>query len=120
MSTAIEARTAWQTEQIASLEKDLADRTKLLDQKIAALEKIRAEQKDFAAKAREETVTIYAKMRPEAAASELSQMAERDAAAVIFGLPAAAASRVLAEMEPARAARLAEISGKGGVTGAGQ
>ena len=49
---------------------------------------------------------IYARMRPDAAASQLAAMDEETAAAVLTKLNPRNASAILNEMPPARAARL--------------
>jgi len=60
-------------------------------------------------KADETVVSIYARMRPDAAALQLTNMNEEIAAAVIARLNPRVASAVLNEMEPARAAQLANV-----------
>jgi flagellar motility protein MotE (MotC chaperone) len=56
--------------------------------------------------AEDNVVAIYAKMRPEAAASQLSAMDDAMAAAVLTKLTSRNAGAILNEMEPGRAARL--------------
>ncbi len=104
---AADARFAWQKATLEALDQRI-------DEKIAALEKKRAEyevwlkkREDFLAAAREDVVTIYARMRPEAAANQLTNLDDQMAAAVLARLNARTSSAILNEMEPARAAQLA-------------
>lgn len=104
---AADARFAWQKATLEALDQRI-------DEKIAALEKKRAEyevwlkkREDFLAAAREDVVSIYARMRPEAAANQLTNLDDQMAAAVLARLNARASSAILDEMEPARAAQLA-------------
>lgn len=104
---AADARFAWQKATLEALDKEI-------DEKIAALEAKRAEyeswlkkREDFLAAAREDVVSIYARMRPEAAANQLTNLNDQMAAAVLARLNARTSSAILNEMEPARAAQLA-------------
>jgi flagellar motility protein MotE (MotC chaperone) len=105
---AADARFAWQAETLAGLKKEI-------DEKIAALEAKRAEYEEWLDKRNEalkqaETgiVNVYAKMRPDAAAEQLSAMEVSMAAAILRQLNARNASAILNEMNPERAAQLAK------------
>jgi len=103
---AADARFAWQKETLTSLERQIEDRIKILEQKRAEYEEWLQRRNEFLAKADESLIAIYARMRPDAAALQLANMNEETAAAIIAKLNPRAASAVLNEMEPARAAHL--------------
>jgi flagellar motility protein MotE (MotC chaperone) len=71
-------------------------------------------RKEFLAKADESVVAVYAKMRADAAALQLTNMPEDNAAAILVKLNARTASAVLAEMEASRAAALARRMAEAG------
>jgi flagellar motility protein MotE (MotC chaperone) len=106
---AADARFAWQKKLIADMERELEKRTALLEAKVVEYQKWVARRDEFVAKATEGLVQIYARMRAEAAAAQLSVLDEETAAAVISKLDSRVASQILNEMEPARAARLTGI-----------
>jgi flagellar motility protein MotE (MotC chaperone) len=66
---------------------------------------------EFVKKARDNLVLIYSRMRPDAAAMQLTAMDEETAAAVLLKLEPRTASLILNEMEPAQAARLTGMIG---------
>lgn len=103
---AADARFAWQAKTINELEKEI-------DKRLAELEAKRAEYQEWAkkrdeilAEASEHVVSIYAKMRADAAALQLAVLDDEIASAVLVKLNARTASAILNEMEPGRAARL--------------
>lgn len=105
-TAAVDARVAWQAEQLTNL-------TDKLKQRIAALEAKRAEYEDWLhmhdealKQAKEDIVAIYSRMRPDAAAAQLAVMDDVMAASLLAKLNARVASAILAEMDPARAARI--------------
>lgn len=106
---AADARFAWQKQTLASLEKEIEDRIKVLEQKRAEYEEWLRRRNEFLAKADESIVAIYSRMRPDAAALQLANMNDDVAAAIIAKLNPRSASAVLNEMEPARAAQLTNI-----------
>ncbi|RDI54848.1 MotE family protein [Microvirga subterranea] len=106
---AADARFAWQKQTLASLEKEIEERIKVLEQKRAEYEEWLRRRNEFLAKADESIVAIYSRMRPDAAALQLANMNDDVAAAIIAKLNPRSASAVLNEMEPARAAQLTNI-----------
>lgn len=106
---AADARFAWQKEQLATLEKQVDERIKRLEEKRADYESWLARRNAFLAKADEGLVAIYTKMRPDAAALQLANMPEESAAAILTKLNARTASAILSEMEAARASQLARV-----------
>ncbi|MCJ2083918.1 hypothetical protein MKK49_22000 [Methylobacterium sp. J-090] len=106
---AADARFAWQKEQLATLEKQVDERIRRLEEKRAEYETWLARRNEFLAKADTGVVAIYQKMRPDAAALQLANMPDEGAAAILTKLNARTASAILSEMEAARAAQLARM-----------
>jgi flagellar motility protein MotE (MotC chaperone) len=106
---AADARFVWQKKVIADLEQQIAKRVELLETKTAEYQKWLARRDEFSKRAQEAVVTIYSRMRPDAAAAQLVAMDEETAAAVVTKLDPKNASAILNEMEPAQAARLTAI-----------
>jgi flagellar motility protein MotE (MotC chaperone) len=106
---ASEARIAWQTKRLNELD----DRIK---QRMAELEKVEADARDWVSKremllkaATQDVTAIYAKMDPESAATQIGAMDETVAAAILTKLNPRVASAILGEMEAPRASRLTSI-----------
>lgn len=108
---AAEARFAWQANQLKSLEARLAETLKKLEERKAELQLLTDQRAAEVKQAEARMTDIFARMRPEAAALQLSAMDQGVAVAVLSKLPARAASAVLNEMEASRAAQLAEVMG---------
>ncbi|MFZ4807698.1 MAG: MotE family protein [Hyphomicrobiaceae bacterium] len=109
---AADARFAWQQRTLAEIEQELDKRVALLEKKTKEYQTWLARREDFVNKAQEGLLRIYAKMRPDAAAAQISAMDEETAAAMVTRLDPRAASAILAEMDPQQAARLsATIAG---------
>jgi flagellar motility protein MotE (MotC chaperone) len=96
--------------------RSIADMTEQLDKRIGLLEKKIAEHKtwlakreEFLASAQGSLVRIFARMKPEAASSQLAAMPDMSAAAIVAKLEPKAAGSILAEMDPVKAARLTTI-----------
>ena len=106
-NAAVDARVAWEAAKLTELEARLK-------QRIAEFEAKRAEYEDWLHRhdeamkqAKDDVVSIYSHMRPEAAASQLAVMDDVTAASVLTKLNSRSASAILAEMDPGRAARIA-------------
>ena len=102
-----EARIAWETKQLSDLDAQVK-------QRLADLEKAEASVKDWVAKkdaalksASDDLVAIYARMQPEAAATQIAAMDDQLAAAILGKLKAGVAGAILSEMEAERASKLA-------------
>lgn len=104
---AADARYAWQKSTLEALDKRIAERIEALEEKRAEYEAWLKKRQDFLAAARDDVVAIYAKMRPEAAAGQLTALEDEMAAAVLARLSARSSSAILNEMDPARASQLA-------------
>ena len=106
---ASDARFALQKQALADMEKEIEGRLKVLEAKRAEYEEWLRRRNEVLEKADETIVMIYSRMRPDAAALQLTNMDEEIAAAVIAKLNPRVASAVLNEMEPGRAAQLANV-----------
>ncbi|MBZ6078567.1 MotE family protein [Microvirga puerhi] len=106
---AADARFAWQKETLSNLEREIEGRIKILEQKRVEYEEWLRKRNEFLAKADETVVAIYSRMRPDAAALQLSNMQDEAAASILAKLNPRNASAVLNEMEPARAAQLTNV-----------
>ena len=103
-----EARLKWQTWKLISLEASLRDRIEELQRKEREFEKWVKRREDLLNEVEDQVVTIIGRMRPEAAAAQLSTTDEEAAVGVLLKLKARVASSILDEMEPARAAQLTQ------------
>ena len=98
-------------DQLKSLEARLAETLKKLEERKAELQLLTDQRAAEVKQAEARMTDIFARMRPDAAALQLSAMDQGVAVAVLSKLPARAASAVLNEMEASRAAQLAEVMG---------
>lgn len=114
---AADARFAWQKKVLADMEQEIAKRIALLEEKTVEYQKWLARRDEFSQKANETLLSIYTRMRPDAAAAQLAALDEETAAALLTKLQPRTASLILNEMEAAQAVRLAAtISGAGKVS----
>jgi flagellar motility protein MotE (MotC chaperone) len=102
-----EARVAWQAAKLTELDTKLQQRIAELAAKQAEYETWLKKREDMLKRAQDDVVAIYAKMAPEAAATQLAAMDDDVAAAVLIKLNSRTASAILAEMDPDKAAHLA-------------
>lgn len=105
---ASEARIQWQTWKLISLEASLRDRIAELQRKEKEFEKWVKRREDLMNEVEDQVVSIIGRMRPEAAAAQLSTTDEEAAVGVLLKLKARVASSILDEMDPARAAQLTQ------------
>ncbi len=108
-NAAADARFAWQKQTLLDTEKQVEKRVEDLNAKIAEYQKWMARRDDFSRKAQSSITDIYAKMKPDAAAQQLSALDEEMAAAVLIKLSPKISSALMAEMEAKKAARLTAI-----------
>lgn len=108
-TAAAEARTAWQKKVIEDADKELDKKVALLEAKIGEYKDWLDRRNDFAKKAHETLVKIFAQMKPGAAAVELAIMEEETSAAILIKLNPRQASAILTEMPSERGARLAMV-----------
>lgn len=102
-----DARIAYQTARLGEIEAKVRERLAELEAKRAEYEAWLRRRDEAMRQAAAGVVAIYAKMRPEAAASQLAAMDDPVAAAILAKLAPRAAGAILDEMEAGRAARLA-------------
>jgi flagellar motility protein MotE (MotC chaperone) len=105
-ASASDARIAWQSARLAELETEIGQRLKELEAKRLEVAEWLHKRDDALRQASDTLVAIYARMRPEAAASQLGAMDDNVAAAILVKLPARAAGVILNEMEAGRAAKV--------------
>jgi flagellar motility protein MotE (MotC chaperone) len=115
VDAAAAAQIAQQTTNLGKAQKQLDDRVARLAAKTEELKRWVKKREDFTNHATEALVGIYSKMKPDAAANQLTAMDELTAAAITSKLSPKVSSLVLAEMDPTKAARLTAI-----VAGAGE
>ena len=106
---ASDARMAWQTTKLTELETRIGGRIKELEAKTAELRGWIEKREELEKKAGEKLAGIYAKMRPETAATQISTLDDDMAAAVLGQLNPRQASAIFNEIVPERAAKLAVL-----------
>lgn len=107
--SAADARFAWQAKKIQDMEAELDQRARQLEAKTEEYKRWLERRDAFSRKAHEKLVGFYARMRPDAAAVQLATLDEEMAAAVVMKLQTKAASQIMGEMDPERAAKIATI-----------
>jgi flagellar motility protein MotE (MotC chaperone) len=108
---ALDARLAWQLNELEQAEQRLRERISEVEAKRAEYEKWMALRDEFLKKAEAGMVEVYSRMRPEAAAIQIAGMADETAAAVLAKLSPRNSSAIFNEMDSARAAHLADMLG---------
>jgi flagellar motility protein MotE (MotC chaperone) len=109
---AADARFMWQKKALSDIEKELQERVAKLEAKVAEYQQWLARRDEFSKKAQATLISIYSRMRPDAAALQLADLDIETAAAVLTKLDPRISSAILAEMNAKHAARLtATISG---------
>lgn len=109
LDAAAAAQIAQQTTNLEKASKELAGRVAILDAKTAELKSWVHKREEFTAKATTALLEIYSKMKPDAAAHQLTEMNEITAAAITAKLSPKVSSLILAEMETTKASRLMAI-----------
>jgi len=104
--TAGDAKAAWQAAKLKELDEQIKQRIAELESKRAEYQEWLKKRDETMKKAEEGIVAIYARMKPDAAASQLTAMDDDMAAALLAKLTPQKASLILNEIEPGRAARL--------------
>ena len=98
-----------QTKELESLKAEIDERVRHLEAKRAEYEKWMKLRQDFMDKASENVVSIYSRMRPDAAAERLAEMEPALAAAIMLKLQVKQSGLIMNEMERATAAKLTGI-----------
>lgn len=105
-AAAADARFAWQAKKLGELEGQIATRTGELEAKQAEVKAVLDRYDDAMRRAKATLVDIYAKMKPETAATQLSMLDDEAAAAILSQLTPQKASAILNEISPDRAAKI--------------
>jgi flagellar motility protein MotE (MotC chaperone) len=108
-NAASDARLEQQRSLLEQTQRELEQRIKILDARIAESKEWMRKRTDFLLQASDGLVEVYAKMNTEAAAAQLLSINERLAAAILSKLPPKTTSMILAEMDAKRAARLSSM-----------
>jgi flagellar motility protein MotE (MotC chaperone) len=108
-NAAADARYARQVNALAALEKELDERIATLEKKRAEYEEWVKRREEFMSKADESVVAIYSQMRPDAAAQQIAMMDPEAAAAILSKVTPRTASAILNEMEAGTAAFLTNV-----------
>ena len=103
---AADARTAWQAANLQKLETDVTAKLAELDAKQKELEDWVNKRQQLLKAASQELVDIYAKMDPDAAATQLGKLDIGTATSILRQLPPRGSSAILNVMEAERAALL--------------
>ncbi|MEJ5082609.1 MULTISPECIES: MotE family protein [unclassified Ochrobactrum] len=106
---ASDARYALQAKQLAELKADVEKRMLALEEKRKEYEMWLKRRDDFVNKAQDSLVDIISKMKPDAAAAQMSLIGDEAAAALILKLNPRVSSIILNEMPPEKAAKLARV-----------
>lgn len=116
-SLAADAKFAWQKKAIGELASELEERIAKLEAKTDEYKQWLARRDEFSKRVTDNLVTIYSRMRAEAAGQQLTAMDEETAAAILLKLDPRVSSAILNDMNAQHAARLTTIiSGAGKVT----
>lgn len=109
VDAARDRRYAIQAAELKKLQQDVDERIKRLEEKRAEYEGWVTRRERFMAQAQQGVVQIYSKMRPDAAAAQLSQLRAEMAASILMKLDTRVASVILNEMDKNAAAALTTI-----------
>ena len=102
-------RYALQAQELETLQKDIDQRMKLLEEKRAEYEEWLKRRDDFLSKAEDNVVKINAAMKPDAAAERLAEVNINVAAGIMMKLDSRKAGVILNEMDRKAAAALTGI-----------
>jgi flagellar motility protein MotE (MotC chaperone) len=102
-------RYALQAKELDRLKGDIDERIKALEAKRLEYEDWLKRRDDFLAKAEDNVVKIYAKMKPDAAAERLAEVKIELAAGILMKLDARQASTILNEMDSKAAATITGV-----------
>ncbi|MBX2806653.1 MAG: MotE family protein [Hyphomicrobiales bacterium] len=109
LDAAQEARFAWQMKTLQSLQSQIDERIQKLEERIAVHQRWLDRREEFLTTTTAGLVEVYAKMRPDAAAAQLSEIDEIAAAAILTKLSPRNSSTILNEIDTRKAARLVSI-----------
>lgn len=104
-----DARYQLQAAALADLKKKLEGETARLEAKRQEVEELLKKRDEQMSRAQRELIDIYSKMKPDAAAAQLSLLDAATSASVMRQLKPAGASAILTEMKPEVAAAIAAL-----------
>ncbi len=104
-----DARIAWQMRALFDVEHQMKTRITELEAKIAELRGWVKRRDEILQRAEGHVVNIYANMRPDAAAQQLTSLDDETAVSILLQMKARKASSVLAELASERAAYLTDL-----------
>jgi flagellar motility protein MotE (MotC chaperone) len=104
-----EARVAWEKKKLDDLDAQVKQRLADLEKGEASMQEWVAKRDAMLKSASDDLVAIYARMEPQAAATQIAAMDDQMAAAILSKLKASAAGAILNEMEADRASKLAVV-----------
>lgn len=107
--SAVEARSAVLKEQLETVEMQVDEKLKLLEQKTGELKAWMVKRESFVNKVNESVVQIFQAMRPDAAALQFTELGPVVSASIISQLPPKASSAILTEMSAVDAAEVALV-----------
>ncbi|MGI6246095.1 MAG: MotE family protein [Pseudochelatococcus sp.] len=109
VDAAADARFAWQAKTLEAMRLDIEERAARLEEKRAETEQWLRRRQEFLDNTEARIVSIYARMRPDAAAAQIAAMQDDAAVALLSKIDPRSASAILNEMEPGRAAHLTGV-----------
>lgn len=109
VDVASDARFAWQAKTLEAMRVDLEERAAKLEEKRAETELWLKRRQEFLDRTEGRIVSIYSRMRADAAAAQIAAMQDDAAVALLSKIDARAASAIFNEMEPGRAAHLTSV-----------
>ena len=109
LDEAKEARNAILTKRLTNLEKEVDEKLDLMEKRIVVLKSWTERREAFLSKANDSLVKIFQSMRPDAAASQLTEMGPALSAPIISKLEPKYSSAILTEMKPADAAKITMV-----------
>ncbi|GHB18564.1 hypothetical protein GCM10007094_02910 [Pseudovibrio japonicus] len=104
-----DTRIAWQMRALFDVEHQMTSKISELDAKIAELRSWVKRRDDILRRAEGHVVDIYANMRPDAAAQQLTALDDETAVSILLQMKARKAGSVLAELSADRAAYLTDM-----------
>jgi flagellar motility protein MotE (MotC chaperone) len=104
-----DAKFAWQQKAIGELASELDERIAKLEAKTDEYKQWLARRDEFSRRVTDNIVTIYSRMRAEAAGQQLMAMDEETAASILLKLDPRVSSAILNDMNAQHAARLTSI-----------
>jgi flagellar motility protein MotE (MotC chaperone) len=109
LDRAADFRLSQQRAELARLQKTIEERLRQLELKRTEFETWIKRREDFLSMVQGNLSAIYTKMKPAAAAEQLTKIDDMTAAAILLKLDPRATSAILTEMDPTRAADLARL-----------